>query len=100
MKQYHRFVKKRTKLMLGIKNFHAAQRTIGGIESIRMIQKGQIHGFDKKLSTFHNFVNLMEKTAQKQEGGPLHRKNDTHQNRCDRAMFFSIYDRNVFSFRN
>lgn len=63
VEQDHRFIKKRTKPMLGFKNFHAAQRTISGIESIRMIQKGQINGFDKKLSTFHNFVNLMDKTA-------------------------------------
>ena len=63
VEQDHRFIKKRTKPMLGFKNFHAAQRTIAGIESIRMIQKGQINGFDKKLSTFHNFVNLMEKAA-------------------------------------
>lgn len=63
VEQDHRFIKKRTKPMLGFKNFHAAQRTIGGIESIRMIQKGQINGFDKKLSTFHKFANIMEKAA-------------------------------------
>ncbi len=63
VEQDHRFIKKRTKPMLGFKNFYAAQRTIAGIESIRMIQKGQIQGFDKKLSTFHNFTRLMEKSA-------------------------------------
>lgn len=63
VEQDHMFIKKRTKPMLGFKNFHAAQRTIAGIESIRMIQKGQIKDFDKNLSTFHNFINLMEKAA-------------------------------------
>ncbi len=63
VEQDHRFIKKKIRPMLGFKNFHAAQRTLAGIESIRMIQKGQIYGFDKKLSTFHNFVNLMEKSA-------------------------------------
>jgi putative transposase len=61
VEQDHRFIKKRIKPMLGFKNFYAAQRTIAGIESIRMIQKGQIKGCDKNLSTFHNFTNLMEK---------------------------------------
>jgi transposase-like protein len=28
--------------MLGFKNFHAAQRTLGGIEVIAMIRKGQL----------------------------------------------------------
>ena len=33
--------------MLGFKNFFSAKQTIAGIESVRMIQKGQIDGFDE-----------------------------------------------------
>ena len=39
VEQDHRFVKKRTKPMLGFKNFQSAKITITGIENIRMIQK-------------------------------------------------------------
>ena len=40
VEQDHRFIKRKTKLMLGFKNFHAAQKTLAGIELIRMIKKG------------------------------------------------------------
>jgi len=59
VEQEHRFIKKRTKPMMGFKNFYAAKQTISGIENIRMIQKGQIKGHNKQISTFHNFANLM-----------------------------------------
>lgn len=59
IEQDHRFVKKRTKLTLGFKNFYAAKETISGIENIRMIQKGEITGHDSLLSTFQNFCTLM-----------------------------------------
>jgi len=42
IEQDHRFIKKRTKPMLGFKSFHSAKVTISGIENIRMIQKGQV----------------------------------------------------------
>jgi putative transposase len=45
--------------MLGFKCFHSAQATIAGIESVRMIQKGQIAGQTKNSSSFRNFANLM-----------------------------------------
>lgn len=63
VEQDHRLIKTHTKSMLGFRNFHAAQRTIAGMKSVRMIQKGQIQGFDKTLSTFHNFARLMETCA-------------------------------------
>ena len=44
VEQDHRFIKKRTRLTLGFKNFYSARETISGIENIRMIQKGQIIG--------------------------------------------------------
>jgi putative transposase len=45
--------------MLGFKNFHSAQTTIAGIESVRMIQKGQITGTEKSNSSWNGFVKLM-----------------------------------------
>src|SRR4051812_20402696 len=38
----HRFIKWRTALMLGFKNFESASRTLNGIEMIRMIKKEQV----------------------------------------------------------
>jgi putative transposase len=38
----HRFIKWRTQLMLGFKNFESASRTLAGIELIRMVKKNQV----------------------------------------------------------
>ena len=38
----HRFVKKRTRPMLGFKSFRSAARTLAGIELLHMINKGQL----------------------------------------------------------
>lgn len=59
IEQDHRFIKKRTKPMLGFKSFRSAKITISGIENIRMIQKGQIIGSNYKVSTYENFQMLM-----------------------------------------
>jgi putative transposase len=59
IEQDHRFIKKRTKPMLGFKSFRSAKVTITGIENIRIIQKGQIIGTDNNVSTFENFKILM-----------------------------------------
>ena len=59
IEQDHRFIKKRTKPMLGFKNFQSAKITISGIENIRMIQKKQINGADQHHHTFENFKSLM-----------------------------------------
>ena len=59
MEQDHRFIKKRSKPMLGFKNFQSAKITITGIENIRMIQKGQIVGANAHLYAFENFRMLM-----------------------------------------
>ena len=59
IEQDHRFIKKRTKPMLGFKSFRCAKITITGIENIRMIQKGQIIGANNNLSVFKNFKMLM-----------------------------------------
>lgn len=59
IEQDHRFIKKRARPTLGFKNFHSTVATVTGIENIRMIQKGQIFGFDSTRSVFHNFCALM-----------------------------------------
>jgi putative transposase len=59
VEQDHRFIKKRTKPMLGFKNFYSAKETISGIENIRMIQKGQIIGQKTCQTSFNNFASLM-----------------------------------------
>jgi putative transposase len=59
IEQDHRFIKKRTKPMLGFKSFRSAQITIAGIENIRIIQKGQIIGSNTKVSAVENFQMLM-----------------------------------------
>ncbi|MDN5247515.1 MAG: IS6 family transposase [Candidatus Cardinium sp.] len=59
IEQDHRFIKKRIKPMLGFNSFHAATITITGIENIRIIQKRQLIGATKQVSTFENFVKLM-----------------------------------------
>lgn len=41
VEQDHRFVKRLTRPMLGFKNFYCTQKTLAGIELIRMIKKGQ-----------------------------------------------------------
>ena len=45
--------------MLGFKSFHSANITITGIENIRIIQKGQLIGAKKQVSTFENFAKFM-----------------------------------------
>ncbi len=42
IEQDHRCIKRLTRPMLGFKNFHAAQRTLAGIEVMAMIRKGQM----------------------------------------------------------
>ena len=59
VEQDHRFIKKRTKPMLGFKSFHSAKITITGIENIRIILKKQIVGANNNASTFKNFAMLM-----------------------------------------
>jgi putative transposase len=59
VEQDHRFVKKRTKPMLGFKNFYSAKETISGIENVRIIQKGQIIGQRPNQSAYTNFAELM-----------------------------------------
>ena len=56
VEQDHRGIKRITNAMLGFKNFHSAQKTIRGIEIVRMIKKGQI--LDSQKVPFHTFCAL------------------------------------------
>ena len=42
VEQDHRFIKKLVRATLGFKRFHSAQKTIKGLELIRMLNKGQM----------------------------------------------------------
>jgi transposase-like protein len=42
VEQDHRRIKRLTKPMMGFKNFHAAQKTLAGIELMAMLRKGQM----------------------------------------------------------
>ncbi len=59
IEQNHRFIKKRTKPILGFKSFNSARITIVGIENIRIIQRMQIIGADDNYTVFENFKVLM-----------------------------------------
>lgn len=43
VEQDHRAIKRRTRPMLGFKDFHCAAKLIAGIETIHMVKKGQLH---------------------------------------------------------
>ena len=59
VEQDHRFIKKRTRPMMGFKDFHSAKKTLFGIESVRMIKKGQITGTERNNNSWNTFVQLM-----------------------------------------
>ena len=42
VEQDHRFIKRKTKLVMGFKNFYSAQKTLAGVELVRMLKKGQL----------------------------------------------------------
>ena len=55
IEQDHRFIKRRTRPMLGFKSFDSAARTLEGIEVAQMIRKNQ---FASKASGFEQFAAL------------------------------------------
>lgn len=56
IEQDHRNIKRITRPMLGFKNFHSAQKTLAGIELMKMIKKGQMTG--DNLSPAEQFYSL------------------------------------------
>ena len=55
VEQDHRFIKRRTRPMLGFKSFHASSATVEGIEVAQMIRKQQ---FDMQGDGFTQFAAL------------------------------------------
>ena len=53
--QDHRFIKRRTRPMLGFKSFESASATLDGIEVAQMIRKGQ---FRLRICPFKQFAEL------------------------------------------
>ena len=59
VEQDHRAIKRRTRPMLGFKNFHCAAKIIAGIEIMHMIRKGQSAGPEGQvMSAAELFYNL------------------------------------------
>ncbi len=55
VEQDHRFIKRRTRLMLGFKSFKSASATLSGIAVAHMIRKGQ---FTPGICPFLQFAEL------------------------------------------
>jgi putative transposase len=56
VEQDHRFIKWKVWPMLGFKSFESAQRTLAGIEIVRMIKKNQLE--NPRITTFKSFCSL------------------------------------------
>lgn len=56
VEQDHRFIKRITRPMLGVKAFHSAAATLAGIETAHMIRKGQLD--QSGISAFKQFAAL------------------------------------------
>ncbi|WP_429500403.1 IS6 family transposase (plasmid) [Robbsia andropogonis] len=59
VEQDHRAIKRRTRPMMGFKNFRCARIILGGIEIMHMIRKGQMNSGDKALSPAQQFDSLV-----------------------------------------
>jgi transposase-like protein len=59
VEQDHRAIKRRTRPMLGFKNFRCARIILGGIEFMHMIVKGQMKGGGIAPTPAHQFYSLV-----------------------------------------
>ena len=60
IEQDHRFIKKRTRPMLGFKSFNGVRQTIKGIEILHMIRKGQLKNDNQiNKTTFKKSASLV-----------------------------------------
>lgn len=60
VEQDHRAIKRRTRPMLGFKDFHCARIILGGIETMHMIRKGQMQSVGKSpLSAAQQFYSII-----------------------------------------
>nr|WP_232439473.1 IS6 family transposase [Burkholderia ubonensis] len=58
VEQDHRAIKRRTRPMMGFKDFHCARILLGGIEAMRMIAKGQMKAVRKSQTVAEQFYSL------------------------------------------
>ncbi|WP_120292586.1 IS6 family transposase [Paraburkholderia sp. BL23I1N1] len=58
VEQDHRAIKRRTRPMMGFKNFRCARIILGGIETMHMIRKSQMNDSGKALSPAQQFYSL------------------------------------------
>ncbi|WP_217591376.1 IS6 family transposase [Burkholderia sp. GbtcB21] len=58
VEQDHRAIKRRTRPMMGFKDFHCACILLGGIEVMRMIAKGQMKAIRKNQTAAEQFYTL------------------------------------------
>ena len=63
VEQDHRFIKKKTKPMLGFKSLETARSTLSGIEIMHMIHKGQIEEIQDVLSEVQFISDIMADAA-------------------------------------
>jgi transposase-like protein len=59
IEQDHRFIKRKTRPMLGFGNFKMAEKTISGIEIMNMIRKGQVEKIRCVLCEVHFLNKIM-----------------------------------------
>ncbi|OJA90456.1 transposase [Burkholderia ubonensis] len=58
VEQDHRAIKRRTRPMMGFKDFHCARILLGGIEMMHMIAKGQMKAVRKNQTAAEQFYSL------------------------------------------
>ncbi|WP_367190340.1 IS6 family transposase [Burkholderia sp. Ed8] len=58
VEQDHRVIKRRTRPMMGFKNFRCARIVLGGIEVMHMIRKGQMKAIRKNRTAAEQFYSL------------------------------------------
>jgi len=58
VEQDHRAIKRRTRPMLGFKDFRCARILLSGIELMHMIRKGQMKNAGKERTPAQNFYSL------------------------------------------
>jgi transposase-like protein len=56
VEQDHRAIKRIVKPMMGFKTFNSTRRTLGGIEAMNMIRKGQVNGIEGDVVSQVRFI--------------------------------------------
>ncbi|AOM14482.1 hypothetical protein BTI247_61520 (plasmid) [Bacillus thuringiensis Bt18247] len=59
VEQDHRFIKKRTRPMLGLKSFRTATCILAGVEAMHMIKKEQIDLRDQSVQNQKQFIHQL-----------------------------------------